>query len=210
VARHDIIVIGASAGGVRALELLVAGLPADLEASLFVVLHLSPWIKSVLPEILSRSGKLPAVHPRNGEAIRPGRIYVAPPDYHLLVDHGAIECWHGPKENRQRPSINPLFRSAAVTYGPRVVGVVLSGRLDDGSAGLWWVKRYGGIAIVQHPEQAEYPDMPLAAMQYIAVDYLVGVPEMPALLTKLARGEMEAPENKLRIKKEAPQWKPSR
>src|SRR5207247_10577502 len=127
--------IGASAGGVPALQELVRRLPADLNASIFVVLHLSPWHKSHLAEILSRAGPLPAEDAMSGAPIERGRIYVAPPNVHLLVESRYLQLWHGPKENLHRPAINPLFRSAAVAYGSRVVGVVLSGSQDDGTAG---------------------------------------------------------------------------
>ena len=181
MARRDIIVIGTSAGGVNALKELVQTFPADLAASVFVVLHTPPWGESVLPAILSRKGSLPAVHPAHEEPIRPGRIYVAPPDYHLVVEEGRVHLWRGPKENLHRPSINVLFRSAAVTYGRRVVGVLLTGELDDGSAGMWWIKRYGGLAVLQ--KDAEFPDMPENATQYVEPDYLVPIADIGLLLT---------------------------
>src|SRR2546426_3652688 len=133
---RDIVVIGASAGGVTALKELVRGLPSGMRASFFVVLHFPPFQRSHLPEILSRAGAFPAIHPGNGDSIQPGRIYIAPPDRHLLVRDGRIELWRGPKENYVRPAVNPLFRTAAEAYGPRVIGVILSGMLDDGTAGL--------------------------------------------------------------------------
>jgi two-component system chemotaxis response regulator CheB len=206
VVRSDIIVVGASAGGVTALTKLVAGLPSSLQASLFVVLHLAPWQPSNLPEILSGSGPLPAFHPKAGQKIEPGKIYVASPDLHLVIEDGCVRSWRGPKENGHRPSINPLFRSAAVAYGPRVTGVILSGYLDDGSAGLWWVKRYGGVAVVQDPKEARFPEMPMAAMDYVKVDYVVGIEGMAALLTALANGELEAPQPPS-TRKETGEWK---
>src|SRR5688572_25460972 len=141
-----VVVIGASAGGVESLREVVKGLPADLPAAVFVVLHISPFQPSSLPEILSRSGPLPACHPEDGAKIEAGRIYTAPPDHHLLIERGRVAVAKGPKENRFRPSIDALFRSAAYSYGPKVIGIVLSGALDDGTSGLWSIKRLGGTA----------------------------------------------------------------
>src|SRR3954469_6718225 len=164
MARKDIVVVGASAGGMAALEKLAAGLARDFGAAVFVVWHLSPGVSSVLAAVLSRAGPLPAEHPRDGDAIKPGRIYVAANDHHLLLERGYMRVTKGPKENRFRPAVDPLFRSAAYVYGPRVTGVVLSGALDDGTAGLWTVKLRGGLAVVQSPEEALHPAMPQNAM----------------------------------------------
>lgn len=188
---HDIIVIGASAGGVEALTSLVKRLPEDLPAAVFAVLHISPESPSRLPEILSRAGKLPATQPKHGEEIRPGHIYVAVPDRHLLVHRGHISVVHGPKENRYRPAIDTLFRSAARSYGPRVVGVVLTGALDDGTAGLITIKDRAGIAVVQDPGEALYPSMPRSAMQYCHVDYVLPLAAIPARLVELANTPAE-------------------
>src|SRR5579872_3261080 len=136
MAGHDIVVIGGSAGGVEAMRRLCSGLPKDFPAAIFVVVHVSPTSRSVLPELLSRAGKLPARHPKQDEVISPGVIYVAPPDLHMLLRDGHVTLGRGPHENRTRPAIDPLFRSAAVAYRSRVIGVVLSGLLNDGSAGL--------------------------------------------------------------------------
>jgi two-component system chemotaxis response regulator CheB len=154
MARDDIVVIVASAGGIAALTTLVGGLDDALAAALFVVVHVPPFSVSWLPEILSRAGPLPAAHAVDGEPIRVGRIYVAPPDRHMLVRRGWVELAHGPRENHSRPAIDPLFRSAARTYGSRVAGVVLLGALHDGSLGLMAVKTRGGAAIVQDPNEA--------------------------------------------------------
>src|SRR3954465_10223325 len=153
-APHRIIVLGASAGGVESLKDVLCELPADLPAAICVVLHVPAYQPSALPTILSNCGNLPAVHPKDGATIEEGRIYVAPPDHHLLVEKGYLAVKKGPKENRFRPSIDALFRSAAYQYGPRCIGVVLSGALDDGTSGLWSVKRLGGIAIIQEPNDA--------------------------------------------------------
>lgn len=150
---QDIIVIGASAGGVEALSTLVAGLPAGLRAAVFVVLHIGNN-PSILPEILTKAGPIPAIHPPSGELIVRGKIYVAPPDRHLLIEPNHMRLSHGPKENRARPAVNPLFRSAAAAYGQQVTGVILTGALDDGTAGLAEIKRRGGIAAVQDPKTA--------------------------------------------------------
>jgi two-component system chemotaxis response regulator CheB len=189
VARKDIVVVGASAGGMDALERLVSRLPADLPAAVFVVWHLSPGIKSVLPSVLSRAGPLRACNPEDGDPIVPGRIYVAPSDHHLLVERGYVRVTRGPKENRFRPAVDPLFRSAAYMYGPRVIGVVLSGALDDGTAGLWTIKLRGGTAIVQEPSEALHRSMPLNALENVAVDYKLPAAEIGELLGALSRQE---------------------
>jgi len=187
VPSHNIVVVGASAGGVETLIKLVGSLPADLPASVLVVLHIPAQNPSLLPEILSRAGQLKAVHPKDGEAIQQGCIYVAPPDRHLLAAQGHVHLVRGPKENRLRPAIDPLFRSAAIAYGPKVVGVVLTGSLDDGTAGLRAIKRLGGVAIVQDPEEALYPSMPLSALEHVAIDYKLPVSAIGPLIVSLTR-----------------------
>jgi two-component system chemotaxis response regulator CheB len=182
--RRDIIVIGASAGGVEALKQLVSALPPRFECSIFVVLHIQRTF-SLLPQILSSAGHLTATHPGDGERIKPGHIYIAPPDRHLLVQPGHVHLSKGPKENRNRPAADPLFRSAALAYGPRVVGVVLTGMLDDGTLGLWEIKRHGGIAIVQDPLDALFSQMPKSALASVKVDHIVRLAEMGPLLVSL-------------------------
>jgi hypothetical protein len=183
---RDLIVIGASAGGVEALSELIQRLPANLPAAVFVVLHLSPQSVSRLPEILNFQGSLRATHPRDGEAIQSGHVYVAPPDRHLLLDTGCVRVVRGPKENGFRPAVDPLFRSAALAYGPRVIGVVLTGALDDGAAGLWAVKRWGGMAVVQDPREAKFASMPANALEYVQVDYCLPIAEVGSLLSRAA------------------------
>jgi two-component system chemotaxis response regulator CheB len=185
-ADHDIIVIGASSGGVETLIEIVSGLPRDFAAAIFIVVHVPPSGKSLLPEILSRAGSLPATHPLDRETIAQGRIYVAPPDFHLLLINGHVRLVRGPRENNHRPAVDSLFRTAARTYGSGVVGIVLSGALDDGSAGLLAVKRRGGLAIVQDPADALFPEMPRNAMEAVKVDYCVPKREIAPLLVRLS------------------------
>jgi two-component system chemotaxis response regulator CheB len=183
---HDIIVVGASAGGVEALTALVKTLPADLEAAVFVVLHFPPQGTSVLPRILARAGPLPAVHAQDGEPILAGRIYVCPPDRHMLLGDGVIRLVRGPRENGHRPSVDPLFRSAALAFGPRVIGLILSGSGDDGTSGLLAVKRMGGLALAQDPDEAFSPGMPASARDYVTLDACPRLAEIGPLLARLA------------------------
>lgn len=184
---HDIIVIGASIGGLDALRALLPGLPRDLPAALFLVWHLAPDSHGVLPDLLQAVSPLPIANAQDGEAIRPGRIYVAPPDRHLVLEPGRVRLSRGPKENRFRPAVDPLFRSAAAAYGPRVVGVVLSGALDDGTAGLWAIKDRGGVALVQDPLDAVEPSMPHSAHQHVVVDQVASAQALGLMLDDLAR-----------------------
>jgi two-component system chemotaxis response regulator CheB len=189
---HDIIVVGASAGGVEALIRIVGGVPSDLPAALFVVLHVRPGTPSGLPDLLSRSGKLPASHATHLQPIQHGHIYVARPDRHLMIVSGRVHVTLGPRENGHRPAIDPLFRTAARSYGRRVVGIVLSGVLDDGTAGLAAVKRHGGLAIVQDPDDTLFPSMPRSAMDHVAVDHVLPALEIGALLAEVVRRPQEA------------------
>jgi two-component system chemotaxis response regulator CheB len=190
---NDVIVVGASAGGIRALKSVLAGLPAELPASVLAVVHIPAHTDSVLPTILSGAGPLPAKAAEDGERLEKGKIYVAPPDRHLLVERGQLRLTRGPRENRVRPCVDTLFRSAAVDLGPRVVGVVLSGTLDDGTAGLWAIKDRGGVAVVQEPDEAEYPDMPSSALANVAVDHVLPAAEIGPTLAALARQTSAAP-----------------
>src|SRR5438552_8176200 len=156
---RDIVVIGASAGGVEATAEFVRGLPADLPASVFIAVHTPASLPSRLPNILGRAGRLPVRHAKDGEEIVRGSVYVAPPDRHMVLEPGRVRTIPGPRENRARPAIDTLFRSAAHAYQRRVVGVLLSGVLDDGTAGINTIKQHGGCAIVQDPRDALFPDM---------------------------------------------------
>jgi chemotaxis response regulator CheB len=183
---RDIVVVGASAGGVEALSALFWDLPPELPIAFFVVLHVSPHSQSKLPSILERTGRLPAEHPRDGQRLEPGRVYVAPPNFHLLVGNGVVHLSQGPKEHHNRPAIDPLFRSAAQVYGQRVVGVLLSGMRDDGVAGLKEIKTQGGLVIVQDPREAEFPSMPRNALDKVDVDYCLPVTKIRDLVMRLA------------------------
>lgn len=191
----NIIVVGASAGGFEALKQLIGGLPKDFPGSLFVVWHMSPDVRGILPMVLGRLDSLPAAHAFDWEEIGDGRIFVAPPDRHMLIENGHVRVTRGPKENRFRPAIDPLFRSAAYHYGSDVIGIILSGALDDGTSGLWTIKNRGGIAIVQDPNEAEVPSMPENAIREVAVDYTASVAEMPQLLVALLNAKQKQKHN---------------
>ncbi|MFL5606384.1 MAG: chemotaxis protein CheB [Gemmatimonadaceae bacterium] len=179
-----IIVIGGSAGAIDALLRLAAALPV-IHARVFLAVHVPATSVSALPAILTRAGQMPARHPRDGDATEPGVIYVAPPDYHLLVKRGTVRIVRGPRENGHRPAIDPLFRSAAASYGSRVVAVVLSGNLDDGAAGARAVELAGGSVLVQHPDDAPYPSMPRNALASAPSATPVPMLDMPAQLARL-------------------------
>ncbi|UQN09503.1 chemotaxis protein CheB [Deinococcus sp. QL22] len=188
-----LVVIGASSGGVSALMKLCAQLPGDFPAAVLVVQHTSPAYPSMLPRILSSAGSLHAIHPRDGQSLHPGLIYVAPPDHHLLVKKQTVALTRGPKENRSRPAIDPLFRSAALSAGTRTIGVVLTGNLDDGTSGLHAIKQAGGLTVVQDPDDAEYGSMPRSALGAVNVDHRVPLDEMGALLTTLVQNLLRNP-----------------
>ena len=176
---------------------IVSDLPKTLTAAVFVVMHIPPWSRSRLADILGRHTKLPVFNPGSQVPVEPGRIYVAPPDYHLLIERDKrIGLWHGPKENNFRPAINTLFRSAADVYGNRVIGVLLTGSLDEGVAGLAWIKRHHGITVVQDPNGAKFPQLPNNALRHVAIDFIRPVPEIAGLLLDLVKGsEPEATTN---------------
>jgi two-component system, chemotaxis family, protein-glutamate methylesterase/glutaminase len=191
-----VIVIGASLSGIDALTELIGALPADFPAPIFIAQHVAPHSPGLLPQILTRAGKLRATHPMSPEVIENGRIYVAPPDRHMLIDKGNVRLSHGPHENLARPAIDPLFRSAALAYGPAVVGVVLTGQLDDGTAGLLAIKDRGGTTVVQEPSEATAQSMPLSALHHVSIDHRCTLAEMAILLTYLARDDPSEPELK--------------
>ncbi|TVR72036.1 MAG: chemotaxis protein CheB [Sphaerobacteraceae bacterium] len=191
MAARDIFVIGASAGGVEALSQIVAGLPEDFPGSVFVVLHTLAGGESHLSKILDRRGVLPAVPSQDGMTIQPGTIYVAVPNHHLMIEQRQVRSVTGPRENGHRPSVNVLFESAARSSGSRVVGIVLSGSLDDGTRGLHAIKNAGGLAIVQHPEDAAFASMPRSALANVAIDYIGSSSEIARFMSDIARSELE-------------------
>lgn len=190
--RRDIIVIGASSGGVRLLLDLAAALPVPVPASILLAQHIGTH-PSLLPQLLRQRGGNPAMHARSGLSIEPGHIYVAPPDHHMLVVGNELRLTREAKENHTRPAIDPLFRSAAISMGPRVIGVVLSGRLDDGTAGLQAIKACGGLAVVQEPADAEAPEMPASASAHVAVDHYVTGATLADTLMRLADEPVSMP-----------------
>jgi two-component system chemotaxis response regulator CheB len=183
--KRDIIVIGSSAGGVDALKKVVGSFPPDLNASVFVVQHLSADTPSYLAQILSHAGPLPAFQPSDGEPIEYGQIYVAPPDHHMIVKGKSILVRKSPKENRFRPSIDAAMRSVAYQYGSRAIGVVLTGRLNDGTSGLWSIKEMGGTTIVQSPHDAMFADMPSSVLDSMEVDHIIPLAEIGPLIVSL-------------------------
>ncbi|WP_328476908.1 chemotaxis protein CheB [Actinoplanes sp. NBC_00393] len=190
--HRDVVVVGASAGGVEALRALVGGLPPGYSGCLLVVLHIPRASPSALPGILSRSGPLPAAYARDGDPLLGGRIYIAPPDHHLLLIDGHLRLTRGPAENGHRPAIDPLFRSAARAAGRRAIGVILSGSRDDGAAGLAAVATAGGATIVQDPEDAITAWMPRAALDQVKPDHVVPAAELGPLLAEITAADLPA------------------
>jgi two-component system chemotaxis response regulator CheB len=180
-----IVAIGASAGGIEPLLQVVSGLPPSIRAAVVVVVHFPAHRRSALPSVLARAGQLPASHPEDGDPLAAGQIYVAPPDHHLLVQDGVVRVVRGPRENGSRPAIDPLFRSAAISHGSAVIGVVLSGELDDGSAGLAEVAARGGYALVQDPREATSPSMPRAAATAAGVDVCLPADQLAGAISEL-------------------------
>lgn len=186
MAKKDIIVIGGSAGSHSALRQIMSELPADIPASIFVATHMPTNSAGFLADVLASAGPLPVSRATDGQPVEPGRVYTAVPDRHLLLVDGIMRLGDGPRENMTRPAIDPLFRSAALAYGPRAVGVVLSGMLNDGASGLSAIKACGGTAVVQHPLDAQADQMPLAALETVDADYVSPAGELGTLLAQLA------------------------
>jgi len=194
--RRDVVVIGGSSGSLEVIKSVLAKLPRNFSASVYVVMHTAPDAPALLADILDRAGPLPAANALQGERPKPGRVYVAPPDHHLLLEPNRIRLSRGPKENRFRPAVDPLFRTAAAVYGPRVIGVIVCGGLDDGRAGLDTVKRLGGISIIQDPREAEIPSMPESAARSVEIDHCVPAREIAPLLVSLTTSDTEAHESR--------------
>jgi two-component system chemotaxis response regulator CheB len=187
MANRDILAIGTSVGGFDALRFLASEFPRDLPASILVVIHLPVGIESHLDALLTQAGPLAASFARNGEAMERGRIYIAPPACHLLVDGDRLGLGHGPRENYARPAIDPLFRSAAVCCGHRTTGVVLTGTMGDGAAGLQALKECGGLTVVQDPSDAAFAEMPATALRLAKPDHVAALRAMPELLVQLVK-----------------------
>jgi two-component system chemotaxis response regulator CheB len=187
MANRDVVAIGTSAGGVRALHYLVERLPAGFPASILVTIHLPSYRRSVLDELLAGAGKLGASFAQDGERLRKGHIFVAPPDRHLLLEGDNLSLGSGPRENNSRPAIDPMLRSVALCCGPRAIGVVLTGTLGDGASGLWAIDQSGGITVVQDPKDAAFPDMPENALRLMNPDHIASMQAMPMLLQDLVR-----------------------
>lgn len=193
--HRDIVVMGASAGGVEALCDVVAGLPTDLDAAVFVVLHMPATGTSVLPAVLQRCTLLPTTAAIDGETIENGHIYIAPPDHHVLVRDGGIRLSRGPKENGHRPAVDTLFRSAARAYGPRVIGVVLSGSLDDGAMGLRVIAGEGGVGVVQDPQDAPFPGMPVHALEAVPRAMVGPAKDLGRIIGEISRSPLDMEES---------------
>jgi two-component system chemotaxis response regulator CheB len=200
--HRDIVVIGASAGGIEPISAILGALPKDLAAAVFIVVHISPQSVGYLPTMFTNAGGLPAKNAEHGEAFTNGQAYVAPPDHHLLLNaSGHLETIRGPRENRVRPAVDPLFRSAALSYGSRVIGIVLSGGLDDGTSGLRAVKMCGGVTIVQDPADAVVRSMPASALRHVRVDYREPADRLGALIVKLVETSSQPSELQVQMTK---------
>jgi two-component system chemotaxis response regulator CheB len=193
MSNRDVLAIGTSAGGVEALHFLASAFPRDLPASILVVIHLSNQFRSDLDLILMKAGPLPVSFAKDGERLERSRIYIGPPERHLLVAGDRLRLGHGPHENYVRPAIDAMFRSIALCCGTRAIGVILTGTLGDGACGLETLKQCGGITVVQDPDDAAFPEMPAAALRRSRPDVVLGLAGMPALLNKLVHEPAGAP-----------------
>ncbi len=189
--KRDIVVIGASSGGLEAITRLLEALPVGFPAAVFIVLHIPANPPSILHSVLQRKSRLPVFPAVEGARVRHGVITVAVSDHHLMFADGHLRLTRGPRENRSRPAVDATMRSAAIAFGPRCIGVVLTGNLDDGTAGLWAIKDRGGVAIAQSPGEAEYPSMPRNAVQHLEVDHVVHLAGLSTLLQELVIEDVE-------------------
>ncbi len=187
----DVVVVGASAGGLEAVMQLIRSLPPDFPAAVFIVIHRGAEGPAFLPQLLARDSRLPILIPASIEQIRPGRIYLPPLDCHLLIQDGLVRATRGPRQHGFRPAVDPLFISAARSHGNCVAGVVLSGGLEDGTAGLLAIKRSGGTAIVQNPEEAPVPSMPLSALKNVEVDAVLSASDIGPRLVALTKTRVD-------------------
>jgi two-component system, chemotaxis family, protein-glutamate methylesterase/glutaminase len=190
MAKRNLVVIGASAGGIEALQFLLNRLPESFDAPILIVLHTSNHAGSLLPQILQRAGPLPVLHPSDGTLIEKGRVYVAPPNFHMIVEGDMIRVIKGPRENLHRPAIDPLFRSAAASFGQRAIGVILTGLLDDGTSGLMVIRTQGGEAVIQDPDDALFSAMPKSALEQVPDAHVLPLSEIPDLLMRLVNEEV--------------------
>lgn len=189
--QRDIVVIGGSAGSIEALKIVLSSMRPDVPASIFIVVHVFSESPGILAELLAQSSSVPIKSAVDGESIRRSQIYVAPPDHHLTLEAGKVRVSRGPRENRHRPAIDPLFRSAAREFGSRVIGIVLSGSLDDGSAGLYAIKQRGGIAVAQDPQDAVWSEMPRNAIAYANPQHVWRAQDISANLNQLVTEDAE-------------------
>lgn len=191
--KRDLVVIGGSAGALEVLQQFARALPENFQAAILIVIHTSSHAGSLLPEIISRAGKLRAVHPSDGTLIEKGNIYIAPPDFHMIIEGDRLRVLQGPKENLHRPAIDPTFRSAAAYYGPRTIGVIVSGMLDDGTSGMMVIRAAGGETVVQDPHEAMFAAMPQHALEQVPDSRVIKIAELAGLLGTLTTEEVEAP-----------------
>jgi two-component system chemotaxis response regulator CheB len=190
--HRDIVVIGASAGGLEAISQILREMPHDVDAAILIVLHTANRAGSFLPQIFERASRLPVRHPADGDSIERGRVYIAPPGFHMIVERDVVRVVQGPRENLNRPAVDPLFRSAAAAYGPRVIGVILTGMMDDGTAGLMVVSASGGKAIIQDPQSALFSGMPKSALKHVPDAQVAPLEEIPTLLLQLIGSRLPA------------------